>query len=142
MHGSHMIGAGERLHGAIGELEEEMAFFIQIEHAAENLAMRGLGADLTMEEPASLADLSDGGAEVVIEALKLGVKAFEQAFGERVAINFAQNGRGELLQQRGGAELRGKSSVLTFKPMPRTKTRPSRVETVSASKPLVLRSPR
>ena len=97
MHGSHMVGTRECLHGVVGELEEEMAFFIEIEDASENLAVRGLGADLTMEEPASLADFGDGGAEVVIEALKLGVKAFEQAFRERIAVDLAQNGRGEFL---------------------------------------------
>ena len=66
MHGSHMIGTRERLHGAIGEFEKEMAFFIEIENAAENFAVRGCAPDLTMDEPASLADLGAGGAEVVI----------------------------------------------------------------------------
>ena len=41
MHGSHMIGAGERLHGAMGELEEEMAFFVERENAAAKRASSG-----------------------------------------------------------------------------------------------------
>ena len=79
------VGGG--VGAAVGEFEDEVAFFIQIEGAAKHFALRGAGTNLAAEEPASFAYLCDGAAEIFFEALKFVVQTFKQTGGKRVAVD-------------------------------------------------------
>lgn len=84
---THLVGTRERVVGTIGEFEDEVAFLVEVEDAAKDLAGRGLGADLFAEKPAPFADFGHSGAEVVVETLKFGVQGFQHPGCERVAVD-------------------------------------------------------
>lgn len=98
-HRPHMIGACQRLHGPIRCLEQQTAFLIQIKHATKDLALRRLSTDLTMDEPAPLADLCDGFAVTIFQTLKIRVKAGQQTMSQRISVDLPQDRRGQFLQQ-------------------------------------------